>query len=264
MARRSRSRRNGRFTEKDRQAVFALIKEKWSPIQVSRRLSIDGSVWISHETIYRMIKDEKKQGGVVFKHLRHSKKKRRKRYGSRDRRGRLSNKRMIDERPKDINQRTQYGHWEADTVMGKYTKHCILTLVERKTGITWIGKLSEHTVEAVNKAFALFIKEHGKASVRTITSDNGSEFHGYKEIERITGATFYFAHPYHSWERGTNENTNGLMRQYIPKGKNMIGYSQEDCDHICYCLNTRPRQRLDFRTPIEALAEESPLVALQS
>ena len=144
----------------------------------------------------------------------------------------------------------QEGHWEIDTVMGGGNEHCIVTLVERATGYVLIGKLTARTMEeAARRTIQLIRKHPGK--FRTITADNGTEFHSYKKIERATGVKIYFATPYHSWERGTNENTNGLIRQYLPKRKSMARVTQHDCNRIAKKLNARPRKRYGYETPEE-------------
>ena len=129
-------------------------------------------------------------------------------------------------------------------------RHCVLTLVDRKTGYVMIGKLETRTVEAANRRAIRMIKNAARAT-RTVTADNGTEFHGYKTIEAATGSKFYFATPYHSWERGTSENTNGLIRQYLPKRQSMARVTQRHCSRIAQTLNNRPRKRLGFRTPKE-------------
>src|SRR5918993_258032 len=178
--RRSRSRRNGHFTAEDFGLIDGLLCRQWSPEQVAGYLARSGQLSISHETIYRHVWRDKKEGGTLHTHLRGARKRRRKRYGAYDSRGRLAGKRMISERPAEVEARGHVGHWEAETV----------------------------------------------------TADNGTEFHSYEGIERLTGATFYFARPYHSWERGTNENANGLIRQYLPKGESMAGLTQQECNPI--------------------------------
>jgi IS30 family transposase len=227
-----------------------LIQSDFSPEQVSHVVAQYFGFSISHETIYQYLLYDKKMGGSLYKHLRIVPKRRRKRYNSHDSRGRLAGKRMIDERPLEVDYRVKIGHWEGDTVIGKDRKHCIVTLVERKTGYVIIKKVSARTVEQVNQACMAAIAQHSE-HFKTITFDNGTEFHGYKILEEKFPVTCYFAHPYHSWERGTNENTNGLIRQYLPKRSCMKNVSQTDCDLIAYKLNTRPRKRLGFKTPFE-------------
>ena len=247
--RRSRSRRNERFTAADWVLVLTLLKQHWSPEQISGRLRRDGVLCISHESIYRHIWRDKRHGGTRYKLLRQASKKRRKRYGAYDSRGRLAGKRHISERPAAVEARTQHGHWEIDTVLGS-TKPCIVTLVERSTGYVMIGKLRARTVAELNRATIALISG-APSPVHTITADNGTEFHGYTQIESATGARFFFATPHHSWERGSNENANGLIRQYLPKRKSMARLSQARCAKIATKLNTRPRKRLDYLTPKE-------------
>ncbi len=207
---------------------------------------------VSHETIYLRVWADKKRGGSLHTHLRGSNKKRRKRYRSYDSRGQLAGKRHISERPAEAHNRTRVGHWEIDTVIGSIAdKHCIVTIVERSVGFTLIAKLRARTVAELNRATIRLIR-HSPLPVHTITADNGTEFHGYKAIEAATGVLFFFATPHHSWERGTNENTNGLIRQYLPKRKSMASVSQTRCKWIAQKLNNRPRKRYHFRTPWEA------------
>ena len=162
-------------------------------------------------------------------------------------------KRHISERPRAVELRVRMGHWEGDTVMGSDMRHCVLTLVERVSGYVIIKKLTARTKEQAAAALKQAISEV-KHKVRTITLDNGTEFHDYDKVEAECAVKFYFATPYHSWERGTNENTNGLIRQYLPKGMCMRQITQADCDAIAAELNDRPRRRLGFRTPSERFA----------
>ena len=134
--------------------------------------------------------------------------------------------------------------------MGTGSKDCIVTLVERKTGYVLIGKLADRTTASLNKRVIALMRQF-QNKFQTITADNGTEFHAYKKIEKATDVTFYFATPYHSWERGTNESTNGLIRQYLPKGTSMSSLTQQQCNMIAKKLNTRPRKRLGFKTPQE-------------
>jgi len=250
--RRSRSRRNSRFTEEQWQMVEALLRADFSPEQISGRLRCDQVLRISHETIYQHIWEDKRRGGTLFRRLR-QRPKYRKRYGTNEKRGRLPGKRHISERPLSAEQRLELGHWEMDTVIGSTTNDCILTLVERLTGCLLIAKLPARNAAAVNRRLLQIIAEQPHL-FRTITVDNGTEFHAYAQIERLTGVLFYFATPYHSWERGTNENTNGLIRQYLPKRTTMKGLTQSRCNQIAAILNNRPRKRHGFLTPIELLS----------
>lgn len=252
--RRSRSRRNLRFTPQDFATVEELLCRQWSPEQVSGHLRRSGQLSISHETIYRHIWRDKQEGGLLYTHLRGARKRRRKRYGAYDSRGRLAGKRLITERPQEVETREQLGHWEIDTVMGTGSLDCIVTLVERKTGMVLIGKLRDRTASSFNQRVIRLIRHHEGAFL-SVTADNGTELHGYERIEERTGVLFYFAHPYHSWERGSNENANALIRQYLPRGKSMAGLSQQLCNSIARKLNSRPRKRLGFKTPLECYQE---------
>ena len=249
-ARRSRSRRNSHFTIDDFRIVKRYLRKKWSPEQIASRLRQDGALSISHETIYLHIWNDKAAGGNLYKHLRCATKKRRKRHNSYDSRGRLAGKRHISERPLSIEKRAAIGHWEIDTVVGANSKDCVATLVERKTGFAMLGKLADRSKRGMSRRATMLIRRE-PAQFKTITADNGTEFHDYESVEDATGVTFYFATPYHSWERGSNENLNGLLRQYLPKRTNLAGLSQRHCDAIARSLNTRPRKRLGYRTPEE-------------
>ena len=259
--RRRRVRQKSWFSQEHWSWVEDLIREDFSPEQISGSLREWGVFGISHETIYRHVWRDKKNGGNLYKHFRGAKKKRRKRYNAYDSRGRLAGKKRIEERPKIVETRGRIGDWEVDTVMGK-GKDCVLTMVERKSGFLAMAHLKSKTVKEVNRRMKQLIKRTPN-KFKTITSDNGVEFHGYKEIEKKRGVDFYFANPHHSWERGTNENTNGLIRQYLPKGKSMEGLTQKQCDAIARKLNNRPRKRHNYRTPAE-LFFQLPTVALQS
>ena len=248
--RRSRSRRNSHFSPAEMALVEEHLKKDWSPEQIAGRLALEGKLRISHETIYRHVWTEKAKGGELWKHLRCSHKKRRKRYRAYDSRGRLAGKRSIEERPERVNRREEMGHWEIDTVMGGGDKHCILTMVERRSGFTLIGKLVNRTQEVTQQRACWLMSKH-PGWFQTITCDHGTEFHSYRKIEKRGGVLFYFAHPYHSWERGTNENTNGLIRQYLPKRQSMKEVTQWECTRIARKLNTRPRKRLGYLTPQE-------------
>ncbi len=251
MSRRSRTRRYWQHTKKEWDLVTNKLKKLWSPEQISIRFKKDKTLDISHETIYRYIWEDKKYGGKLYLYLRQAYKLRRKRHNSKDSRGRKAGKRMIEDRPKHIELRRKIGHWEIDTVLGKGSKDCIVTLVERKYGYTLIGKLEDRTTESLNRRVIALIDRHIDR-FESITADNGTEFNQYEEIEEKTGTTFYFANPYHSWERGTNENTNGLIRQYLPKGQSMATLTQAQCNAIANELNRRPRKRLNGLTPEEA------------
>lgn len=249
--RRRRSRRNRKFEGAEWALVVWCLERKWSPEQIAGRLRLLGVLWISHETIYRYVWEDKHAGGTLYTHLRQASKQRRKRRNSKDSRGRMRGKRSIDERPPGAENRSRIGHFEGDTVMGSsQDRHCLLTMVDRKSGYSLIGKLTSRTVADTNRKFKELIARTERR-VRTITLDHGTEFHGFQELEAETSARIYFAHPYHSWERGTSENTNGLIRQYFPKRQSLAQVTQDQCDWVAHQLNNRPRKRLGWRTPAE-------------
>lgn len=252
--RRSRTRRWSKITAKQWMLVENLLREGFSPEQISGRLKRDGLLQLSHETIYQYVWCDKHAGGSLHRSLRQRTKKHRKRYATRERRGRLPGKRHITERPHAAEARRQIGHWEIDTIHGS-GRDSVVTVVERVTGVVLIGKLPNVTAAALNHRFLTLIRRFKREHwiFRTMTADNGTEFHSHAAIERKTGIRFYFATPYHSWERGTNENTNGLIRQYLPKRVSLAKLTQAQCNAIAKRLNDRPRKRLGYATPLERL-----------
>ena len=184
----------------------------------------------------------------------------RKRYGKMERRGQIPNRLFIEDRPAIVDERKRIGDWEADTIIGKNHRQAIVSIVERKTGLTLIKKVERKTSKAVSQAMIDLLKPY-KNKVRTITSDNGKEFAGHEEIAKKLKADFYFAHPYASWERGTNENTNGLIRQYFPKNRDFTTITKKEINFAMERLNNRPRKRLGYRTPNQVFFKSG--VALQ-
>ncbi len=232
----------------------AKLREDWSPEQISHHVAI------SHETVYQRIYADKKAGGTLWRHLR-CQKQRKKRYGKTDRRGVIPNRQSIELRPLIVEERSRIGDWEADTIIGKNHKQAIVSLVERKSGFTLIRKVEHKTALAVSEVMTKLLRPH-RSRVLTITSDNGREFAAHKTISKQLGASFYFAHPYASWERGTNENTNGLIRQYFPKNRDFTTITQREINMAMERLNNRPRKRLDYQTPSQLFF--SSRVALQT
>jgi IS30 family transposase len=248
--RQRRSRRNWRYGPAEFGPVERLIRKGFSPEQIVGRRKLEGQAVMSHETIYGWIWTDKRCGGSLWRHLRGARKQRRKRYGRYDSRGRLAGKKPIEQRPAVVASRGRIGDWELDTVHGR-GKACVVTVVERKTGLVRIGPIPRATKElTLDRTVKLLWAERQR--VNTITADNGTEFHNYLELESILDTEVYFATPHHAWERGTNENTNGLIRQYLPKGTNLSRLTQRQCDRIAERLNNRPRLRLGFKTPNEA------------
>jgi transposase, IS30 family len=253
--RRTHSRRNQRFAPADWAQVHAQLRELWSPEQIAGRFRHERRLRISHETIYRHVWADKRAGGALHLYLRGHPKQCRKRYGHYDSRGRLAGKRPITARPAIVDARGRIGDWEADTILGADpSRHCVLSLVERKTGYLVLGKLPARTKAAVNRRAIALLRQQPQP-VHTLTCDNGTEFHGYQRLEAAANIRCYFATPHHAWERGTNENTNGLVRQYLPKGTNLAPLTQRACTAIARSLNHRPRKRLGYRTPEECYAQ---------
>ena len=248
--RQRRSRRNWRYGPREFAAIETLIREGFSPEQIVGRRKLQGQSVMSHETIYRWIWTDKRCGGTLWSHLRGARKRRRKRYGQYDSRGRLAGKKLIGQRPAVVASRGRIGDWEMDTMHGR-GKACLVTVVERKTGLVRIGPLQRATKELTLERTVKLLWEE-RQRIKTITADNGTEFHNYRDLESILDTRVYFATPHHAWERGTNENTNGLIRQYLPKGTNFSRITQRQCDRIAEQLNNRPRLRLGFKTPNEA------------
>ena len=223
------------------------LRQDWSPEQVTLWMRRYRKVSVSHEWIYQYIYANKRAGGDLHKHLR-CQKKRRKRYGSTDRRGNLVDRVSIEQRPGVVEERSRLGDWEADTVIGKKSPYALVTLVERKSRFTLVKKISRRTSEATTNAVIQMLKPF-RLKTLTITCDNGKEFAGHKEIAKELGAHVYFANPYASWERGTNENTNGLLRQYFPKGSDFSKITDEKVQYVEKKLNCRPRKCLSAMTP---------------
>ncbi len=256
LERRHTSRKAIKFTNKVRQLVNEKIREQLSPDQISGRLNKSG-IQISHERIYQYLLDDKRSGGLLYKNLRHSHRKRKKRYGSREKRGQIPNRVSIDKRPKIVDARKRIGDWEADTIIGRNHKGAMVTLVERKSKYTIVRKIDRKTSWSVNSAIS-GLTEGIEDRFITVTVDNGREFTGHEELTSKLGVDVYFAHPYHSWERGLNENTNGLIRQYFPKKTDFREISDKEVLHVQHLLNNRPRKTLDYLTPFEVFNRIKP------
>ena len=242
--------------------IETLIRFDLSPEQVSDWLQGNFGLHISHEWIYQYILTDKRAGGDLHRHLR-CQKKRRKRYGSYDRRGKLKNRVSIDERPAIVDTRQRLGDWEVDTIIGKGHRHAIVSLTERKSRLALLRKVERKTAQDVADAVIELLKSL-PVRTHTITADNGKEFADHERIARDLRTNVYFAHPYSSWERGSNENMNGLIRQYFPKKRSFVTITQQEIEFAMERLNNRPRKCLGFKTPNEVFFKYSPVVALSS
>jgi len=238
-----------RITARTWATVARLLRQEWSPEQISGRLKKEQGLGISHEWIYQYVLQDKWAGGELYRHLR-CQKRRRKRYGQYERRGQLLNCTSIEERPALVNRRQRLGDWEVDTLIGKRHKQAMLTLTERKSRFTLLGKVTHRTAQEVeNQIHKLLVPVSDQ--VHTLTSDRGKEFANHQHLAETLNLKFYFAHPYAAWERGTNENTNGLIRQYFPKKHDFQTISKKQILQVMDKLNLRPRKSLRFKTPFE-------------
>jgi len=259
---RKQSHSHTRISKETWQMVEALLRKDRSPEQISGRLKADKLPSPSPEWMYQHILADQDVGGDLHTHLR-CQQKRKKRDGSPARRGELKNRVSIDDRPAIVEKRKRIGDWEMDLIMGRPGGSVLMTAVERKTRFTVIALAPNKTAEAIKRAIVASLTPLA-AYVITLTYDNGKEFARHEIISAELQAKGYFAHPYHSWERGLNENTNGLIRQYATKGSSFDDMTQEDIQEIMEKLNNRPRKCLDFRTPNELMFGINLSIALAS
>ena len=242
------------FTKEIKRAVIGQLKQGYSPEQIAGRAALEQKVCVSHETIYQFIWEDKKANGGLYKYLRNKGKRYRKRGQSKDSRGQLVDRVDISQRPKVVDDKERIGDLEIDLIIGKGHKQAILTINDRATGLLFMSKVaSKQATEIEDKTKALL--SDWKPLIHTITSDNGKEFANHKEIAKELDINFYFAKPYHSWQRGANENLNGLVRQYFPKDALFSNISDEEILKVQNILNNRPRKRLGYKSPNEVFAE---------
>jgi len=241
-----------------RAAVEAGLHRQWSPEQIAGRLRREHprspERWISHEAIYQWLWDDKRAGGTWHKHLRQSNRKRRKRRTGREWRGRIVGRVGIETRPASVDTRRFLGDWEGDTVVGSRSRGLVATWAERKSRYTCLAPLADKRAETLNAAIQARFHAEPRLPMRTTTLDNGREFAAHAELAKAWNARIFFARPYHSWERGLNENTNGLLRQYFPKSTNFLTVTPERLAEVEALLNNRPRRILNYRTPAEVMA----------
>ena len=229
-----------------KEVVRLLTEEQWSPEQICGWMKRKGMEWVSHETIYKLIREDKSNGGDLYKHLRHKGKHRRRPVGKfipiRNRVG-------IEERPGIVDKRERFGDWEMDTIVGRNGADAIVVLTERLTRFTMMARSpkGKNAVAVADTVIDLLMPY--KSVVHTITTDNGTEFAEHERIAKKLDAKIYFAHPYSSWEKGLVENTNKLIRQYIPKKSFFRDFSDEFIHSVQLKLNRRPREKLNFDAP---------------
>jgi len=256
------SRQPKKLVETTKEVIRNKLVEDWSPEQISGRLKLEGTC-ISHETIYKYVWQDKRDGGNLYKHLRHHGKRYNKRSSTKAGRGCIPGRIDISQRPAIVAEKSRIGDWEGDTVISAVSKTALLTVVDRHSKFTCIKKLVRRTAENVRAAMSDRIKllPH---PVHTVTYDNGKEFAAHKEISADLKTVCYFARPYHSWERGLNEHTNGLIRQYLPKSFDFKDVTDDEIQRIEDKLNNRPRKALQYKTPFEVFfaTDSSSTVAL--
>ena len=239
-----------RFTEEIKQHVDRCLKDDYSPEQITGRAKREGKFCVSSERIYQYVWQNKREGGELFKHLRRKGRKYRKRGNAKDTRGVIKNRVGIEQRPTIVDEKKRFGDLEIDTIIGQNHKGAILTINDRVTSMVWIRKLQGKEAEpVVQKTIEALLPV--KEQIYTITADNGKEFAFHQAISQELNIEMYFAKPYHSWERGANENTNGLIRQYFPKKTSFENITDIDIEYVQNKLNNRPRKKLGFLTPIE-------------
>ena len=238
------------------------LAQEHSPEQVAERMKLDPG-WsgptVSHERIYQHIWQDKAQGRMLYKHLRIAgTKQRRKRRNSRDMRGTIKNRVGIEERPNIVERKIRIGDWEGDTVVGRNHQGALVTLVDRKSKLTLIGKVNRYIAEAVKKTIISLMELLPRRNY-TLTVDNGKEFASHESVAKTLRIKVYFADPYSAWQRGLNENTNGLIRQYVPKRSDVRTLTDKQVRHIMNRLNNRPRKSLGYLTPNEVFYERKRL-----
>lgn len=248
--RRKSAHKASKLTDEVKDWIVQLIEQDLSPQQVVDYLEQHRGIKLHHESVYQFIYEDKRQGGKLHTHLRIANKSYRKRYGKHDRRGQIKNRVSIEERPEIVESKTRIGDWEGDTIIGKGRKSALLTLVERKTLYTIIVPLTGKRADLLADA-AIEALKADKQNLLTLTLDNGKEFAEHERMAEELEMQVYFAHPYSSWERGINENTNGLIRQYFPKGMDLSQVTQEQAQWVMDRLNNRPRQSRNGKTPNE-------------
>ena len=241
------------------EAAQHYLKQEWSPEQIAGAMcKAQGAPVISHETIYRKIYAQVKSGWTLAPYLRfaHPKRRRRKRASRKESRYGQALRQRIDQRPAIVDERSRIGDWEGDTIIGASQKQALVTWVERRSGFLLMAKVERKTSAAVCQASTRLLNPF-RQHVHTLTTDNGTEFAQHSTLSKTLGAESYFADPYASWQRGTNENTNGLIRQYFPKNKSFDTITDYEIQFVMNRLNHRPRKRLNYRTPYEVFMNES-------
>ena len=250
------------------QTIQAGLDQHWSPEQIQGRCQQTGQSILSTSAIYNYIWHDYRQGGILYKQLRHAHKPYRKRYGKPDGRQKAvkqAGRPSIENRPKIVDEKTRFGDWELDTVIGPNHKGVLVTLTERSSNYLLMKRVDDKSARNTRLAIISCLKESG-LPVHTLTSDNGTEFAEYEQVAKALKANFYFAHPYHAWERGANEHNNKLIRQFIPKKMDFSQMGGQEVKTYQERINDRPRKKLNYSTPNEHIKSilSTPIVAFQT
>jgi IS30 family transposase len=235
--------------------ILFYLKKDYSPEQIVGRAKIDKRAMVSTERIYQYIWENKRRGGLLYKHLRTKGKKYKKRGHLKDKRGLIIGRVDISDRPAIVEKKSRLGDLEIDLVIGKNHKGALLTINDRASGILFMAKVQSKEASEIQQKTIELLKDW-KPLIKTITSDNGKEFANHRAIAEDLDIDYYFAKPYHSWERGANENLNGLIRQYFPKKYNFEDIDEQQIKTVVNTLNNRPRKRFGYKTPNEIFAEK--------
>jgi len=235
-------------------AIIERLELRWSPEQISKRLRIEGHETVSAETIYKLIGEDRNSGGKLWSFLRRSSRRRKRRFPSEDRRGRIQNATPISERPKSANKRKKLGHWERDTMLGKDRKASVLVITDRKSRFNRFRKLNRRLAPKVTKETIAGLKG---LPVKSITNDRGQEFADHQRCAKKMKAQIYFCDAYSSYQRGTNENRIGILRQYLPKKTDLSDLTNAQLKKIEFEINNRPMKCLDWLTPYEVMMGKS-------
>jgi IS30 family transposase len=247
--RKERMKNPRKLTRELKKKIIFLITEDWSPQQIEGRLKLENKPFVSHETIYKIIRKDRQEGGTLYKHCRHKLKHRKRPAGEKTG---IKNRISIDRRPEIVNTGDRFGDWEIDTIAGENNRGAIVTMVERKTDFLMMEKLEKGKNAAeLTKVVVRLLTPYIK-NVHTVTGDNGKEFADHENIAKMLKTKFFFTHPYSSWEKGNIENENKLVRQYIPKKTDFDTINNQQIKQIQYKINNRPRAKLNFYSPKES------------
>ncbi|MFM8834855.1 MAG: IS30 family transposase [Cytophagales bacterium] len=234
--------------------IIERLELKWSPEQISNRLRVEGHETVSAETIYKFIYEDRENDGELWRHLRRSHRTRKKRFPSEDRRGKIQKARSISKRSKKANKRKKLGHWERDLMVGKNHKSAVLVITDRKSRFNKFRKLNHKSAKKVTKETITALRDLPK---KTMTNDRGQEFSDHKSYEKRTKIKVYFCEPYSSYQRGTNENRIGILRQYYPKKTDLTNLTNRELEIVEFEINNRPMKILDWMTPYEVMMGKS-------